>query len=404
MNTKNERSMTRRKFIEGALVLGGGSILSGCWSSKDKTAVAGFQNIGTALGGIVRVHPEGLWRGSILDCQFAKVDFVKNEVSYLPLDFSPHALVKHPQKQNVVLAVSMPDFNGRYGYHGDYTKACLIDIEKNELIRYIRSPEDRFFYGHAVFEPESDVALFISDNYDHVAKYASRINQAALDVIDVSTGQHLDKIAVGGTIVHDACRSVDGRHVIVPRNVIGQNQINPQAVFINTKSRQIERTISFQSTDYALAHFRETPEKTVFFQAWTPIYSRQKAKLLFASPTDELFRVVEHPADVSARIQWEAPMDVCVHPTSQITAVSWTKYDFVGIYSSVTGQYINHINMPGPTGMSVSLDQKYFVVQTHGGRFRFIRIEDLQEELVLNQNSPKFEGYLIDYFKHSMIV
>ncbi len=396
-------NVARRQFLKNSLALAGAAAIGGC-RDQEVAIPEQFQSIGTAVGGIVGLTWQGLLARQLMDYQLVIVDFSKASVNKLSLPFSPHSIARHPQNTHTGLAVSMPDFSSRYGYHGDYTKACLIDFKKNEVIRYIESPKDRYFFGHAVFNSNGHEAVFISDNYDRVSKRSYPLNQATLDVLDLETGKCLEQIETGGTIVHDACRALNERDIIAPRNVVGEKGIKPEIAFYNLQTKKTERVVRFADVnDYALAHFRQTPQETLFVQAWTPLYSNKKARLLFAKKNDEKFKVIEHSPEIEKRITWEPPMEVCTHQLRPVTAVSWVKFDFVAFYDNYTGDFIGHVDVPGPTAVVVSRDHKYFIVQAKG-RFRFINAETLREEEALFTAAPTFNEFIIDYFKHGLVV
>jgi hypothetical protein len=297
--------------------------------------------LGTLIGGTRYGDPA---TQSVRHClDLLDLDAGATEPERIQLDFLAHGFAPHPTRSEAALLE-------KRGPGGAY-----VDLARKEVIRPIAPMEGHHFYGHGAFSRDAS-ALFAVES-DLGSK------DGAISVRDPESFAVIDTFPTFGKLPHDCVLIEEGRTLAITN---GGGRIDtdemPCVSFVDVASRKLLERFPVSDPRINTGHVA---------------VSRDRAFVVVSAPRDGLpetalggvslrskggaLRYVTQPAAATSRMIGES-LSVAIHEKTRTALATHPFGGLITFWNLDTGALFGAFDLPNARGVTLTLDQRYFVV------------------------------------------
>ncbi len=372
--------VSRRGFLAGSALAGAG-LLAGCRreaaqgpaveaSAREATpAAVALPHVGPVQHALMTRRGMALGGGRGEDREsgakrywLSVVDLDAGaRIAEIPTGFFPHGIAAHPLQPHVVMA---------FEKHGK--GCCQIDLRARRVTATVQTVDANEFYGHGAYSSDGRhffcTETAVADGY-----------RGLLVVRDSRSFAALGELPTGGKEPHD-CVLINGGETLVVTNGGGHidNGGLPSVTYVDVGTRSVLRTLRFTDAGINAGHV------WVGSKGQLAIVSAPRQGLdagdpkvhgalsLFTPGEDAQPRTVS--AHGAADMRGEV-LSVALHEPSMVVGATDPDGNLLSFWDFNTGRLLkSHRDLPGPRGIGVTLDQRYFVV-TYGPEAALVLVD-----------------------------
>ncbi len=291
------------------------------------------------LGGGQFIPPNGGPKQFVLSV----LELERQQQHLTALKFLPHGIHHNPHRKQQ-LAVFEKIGPG----------ACEYDIESREVIRPIEALEHHLFYGHGAYSTDGSV-LFATE---------SRIGtkDGTISVRDADTLNILGQFPSYGKSPHE-CKLVDqGQTMLVTNGGGAHGEEMPSVSYIDVASEKLLEQVSLSNEDINAGHvaLNSSGQLIVVSAPRSGLSQRQPGGVSIGREHGKL-SPAKAAADFTQQLYGEA-LSVSIHDGLGLAAVTHPDGNIVTIWSLQSQRLVKSIQLPGPRGVELTIDQSAFII------------------------------------------
>jgi uncharacterized protein len=328
----------------------------------------GEQRYGTVLVG-------GMKQNISSENYFVLFDLDQRKLTKIPVDFKIHEVILNPYDRNEVSCV------GQW-----LNQFCKIDlINKRVANTYKISSSNEKFVGHGVYTPDGNILAT-------VAQYSNdRGSEAGLGKIYCLNKdlKKLGEFPSFGLEPHDV--KLLGKDLIVFNASIFNDQRNFSKIdscisIIDWQNEKLIKHINLENKSYSMAHFFAKSTGEIFGVGGRAKSENQLAPLILKINESKII------ADLES-IDGNSPfLSIQLDRNFKILAATLPGEQKIFFWDLKTGKKIKNIYLKtGVTGLSVTLNNKFFVANGNGG-IHLIDIKKLIISKTIHSSEISFQG------------
>jgi uncharacterized protein len=275
----------------------------------------------------------------------------------IPLDFFGHGLAINPKRTTEAVLLE------KRGPRG-----CVLDLAARRVVRPIAPMGGHAFYGHGAYACEGDVLFVVESQLE--------TNQGVVSIRDSSTFAVLGTFPTYGMAPHD-CHLVEGGRTLVITNGGGpvDSPFLPSVTFVDVDSRALLEKHEVLDTNRNTGHVALTANRE--FAAVSAPREGLSAKTSLGGVTlrrqgQPLVHMVA-PNVVTSRLVGES-LSVAIHSPSRTVVATHPDGDLITFWSLDRGGLMTQLELPGPRGVTVTLDQQLYAI-SYGTDARLLLIQ-----------------------------
>jgi hypothetical protein len=246
--------------------------------------------------------------------------------------------------------------------------ACEIDLEAGQVLRPIRSPENREFYGHGAFLPDGSLVYATESLIDEDYR-------GVVVVRDGKTLQELGEFPTSGASPHD-CTLRDGGKTLVVTNGGSQKPGGQVAsvTYVDVETEKLIEEVRIDSPAFNAGHLAISAagDLAVVSAArdWMPRESLGAASF---RPSGGVFRTMGDPFETTQRMLGES-LSVAIHEPTGVVGITNPKGHLVTFWNLKQCRLVSELRLAEPRGIAVTLDESRFVV-SYGGETSLLLVD-----------------------------
>lgn len=298
-----------------------------------------------------------------------------------------HSGVFHPRDHRVAVVVSR-----RPGTH-----LLVLDTLKGRLIKTIKCPENRHFYGHACFS-SGGAYVYTTEN-----DYAKGVG--VIGVWDASTYSRLGEMSCHGIGPHDVHLLPDNKTLIVAvggirthpdyrRRKLNLETMGPALVYMNVETGQLIYRITIQNHFLSIRHLAVTEDGSVLIAMQyqgskmhvLPLLGRQygdKPIEMFQAPDNELRRMRQYTASI------------CFHSQSGIVGVTCPRGNIVTFWQLDSRRWVKTLAIADAGGIGLDADKENFMITTGSGKIFQVNPVNFESRLLHVNSMMGWDNHMI---------
>jgi hypothetical protein len=344
MHLKNQ---SRRKFLVDSATVATGLLLTG-FSSFGNTS-AQQSKMGTVIGPGKGVVPgkEGL----DYFVGIHNLDDKESELKVITdIDFFGHGVTLHPiHPERAVI----------FEKHGK--GCCEVDLVNAKVLHKIETTSEREFYGHGAYSPDG------SQLYAAETVVADGSMRGVVAVRDSDSFELIGDFPSYGLAPHD-CHLIDEGETLVFSNgggVIGSKDY-ASITYVGANDRELKRQVDISDPGLNAGHIAISSkgQVAVVSAPRDGIHKDDKAwrgNISFYDYQKNQLRIADDP--IRSKMVGET-LSVAIHEPSMVVGATNPNGDLVTFWDFNTGKLVKaiHGKYRSPRGISLTLDQRYFVL------------------------------------------
>lgn len=247
---------------------------------------------------------------------------------------------------------------------------CAVDLSAGTVTRTITTRPERKFYGHGAWL--ADGSLLFATETDMTTL------QGVIAVRDGKTFELQGDFPTYGAAPHD-CKLVDGGKTLVITNGGGpiDGAERPCVTYVDVGSRKLLERIDIPNPKFNTGHLALTAAGDLAVVSaprdGLPDQNQQLGGVSLRS-AGAVIRSMNLPEDIVSRLKGET-LSVCIHEPTGVVAATTPLGDVVTFWDIKKGTLVKSLDLPRPRGVSLTLDQKFFVV-SHGEKVHDVVLID----------------------------
>lgn len=284
------------------------------------------------------------------------LDAGDTESARIPLDFFGHGLAINPMRPREAVLLE------KRGPRG-----CVLDLAARRVVRPIAPMGGHAFYGHGAYSSEGDVLFVVEAQLE--------TNQGAVSIRDSSTFAVLGVFPTYGMVPHD-CHLVEGGRTLVITNGGGpvDSPFLPSVTFVDVASRALLEKHEVLDRNRNTGHVALTDNRE-FAMVSAPRDGLPAQTSLGGVTLRRQGQPWVHmmaPNVVTSRLIGES-LSVAIHRPSRTVVATHPDGDLITFWSLDRGGLMTRLELPGPRGVTVTLDQQFYAV-SYGTEARLLLI------------------------------
>lgn len=266
------------------------------------------------------------------------------------IDFFGHGVTPHPHH---------PERAILFEKHGK--GCCEVDFLRTKVLRKIETDPARQFYGHGAYSPDAKL-LYAAETV--VGDGSMR---GVVTVRDGESFNLLDDFPTYGLAPHD-CHLINDGEVLVFSNGGGPIDSNDLAsvTYVGAQDRKLRREVKIADIGLNAGHIAISQTGKLAIVS-APRDGIQKAdpkwrgNISFYDPEKNQLRIADDP--IRSKMMGET-LSVAIHEPSMIVAATNPSGNLVTFWDFASGKLVKaiHGHYSSPRGISLTLDQRYFVL------------------------------------------
>lgn len=262
-----------------------------------------------------------------------------------PLEFFAHGVSPHPLE---------PEKAALFQKHGP--GACLVDLVKGQVIQPIITEPGLEFYGHGAYSRDAKwlyaTETDVKDNY-----------RGLIHVRDGKTLTTIGEFPSFGLAPHD-CQLVDDGKTLVITNGGGEYETDEfgSVTYVDVASEKLIEKIPLPK-DRNAGHLSLTPQGdlAVVSAPREGLDPEENSGGVAVRPAGEEFQPIESPKKLVERMIGET-LSLSIHEPSRVVGATTPEGNLLSFWNLDTGELVKSVELPKPRGITLTLDNKFFVV------------------------------------------
>lgn len=291
------------------------------------------------LGGGQFIPPNGKSRQFVLSI----LELEQQQQHLTPMTFLPHGIHRNP-RLNQQMAVFEKIGPG----------ACEYDIDNREVTRPIEAMDNHLFYGHGAYSTDGSL-LFATE---------SRIDSqdGAISVRDAETLSVVGRFPSYGKSPHE-CKLVDqGRTMLVTNGGGAHGDELPSVSYIDVDSQKLLERVTLHNEDLNAGHVAlNSSGQLIVISAPRAGLNQRLAGGVSIGLEQGRLSPAKADANFTEKLFGEA-LSVSIHDELDLAAVTHPDGNLLTIWSLQDQRLVKSIQLPGPRGVELTVDQSAFVV------------------------------------------
>jgi hypothetical protein len=273
------------------------------------------------------------------------------------LDFFGHGLAISPGRPREAVLLEK---RGRGG--------CAVDLAERRVVRPITPMGGHVFYGHGAYSRAGDVVFVVEARVES--------HEGAISIRDSSTFTVLGTLPTYGMAPHD-CHLVEGGKTLVVTNGGGPvgSPFLPSVTFVDVATRALLEKHKVLHGDCNIGHVAVADDRE--FAAVSAPRDGLPPKTSLGGVTlrkrGERSVHMMAPEAVTSRLLGES-LSVAIHTPSRTAVATHPDADVVTFWSLDAGGLTTMLELPGPRGVTMTLDQQFYAI-SHGADARLLLVE-----------------------------
>ena len=373
----------RRRFLAAGALLASGAVLAACEQRashrEGNTPSGGASNTPGNTGPAVNngTQPDtNTLRGTVIGPGKAAVDgrtvffigMVNLDTAPLraatieDINFFGHGFTPNPRKPHLAVISEK---------HGK--GACEVDLAARRVTRYLKTAEEREFYGHGAYTADGRT-LFLAESVVKDRSYAG-----VVAVYDGESFEPKGTFRSYGLAPHDMILVDDGATLVITNGGGPEGSGDaPCITFVDVKTQELKQRLVFPNARVNAGHIAITSRGEIAcvsapregMDSGAPDFL---GNITFYDPADGKMRTSEH--EIVKKMKAET-LSVAIHEPTMTVGATTPAGNLVTFWEFKTGRLIKAFDgdFKKPRGISVTLDGRYFVL-THDEKTNLILID-----------------------------
>jgi hypothetical protein len=270
-------------------------------------------------------------------------DLNEKTTQRVALDFFPHGIHQRPDIPHR-LAIFEKKGPG----------SCEFDLRERKVVRTLTTDPTRHFYGHGCYSSDSSL-LYCTESYLDTF-------DGIIAIRDSKTMEFLGEFPTYGKEPHE-CKFIDhGRTMVISNGGGNLRGAPPSVTYVDVASQKLLETVEPTNSALNTGHF------AIDADGGLVIISAPRSGLgptglggVSIRPRGEDVLSLAQPSAITGRMQGEA-LSVVIHQGKRIAAVTHPDGNMITFWSMTSRQLISSLDIPGPRGVTLSSDEKHFIV------------------------------------------
>lgn len=299
------------------------------------------------------------------------LDAGETKPARIALDFFGHGLAVCPRRSR---EGALFEKRGRGG--------CTIDLLERRIMRSIAPMPGHIFYGHAAYSQGGDALFVVETDLES--------NQGAVSIRDATTCAVLGTIPTYGMAPHDCCLVEDGRTLVVTNGggPIGSSLL-PSVSFVDVKTHTLLEKhevgdLNRNAGHVAVALNREFAAVSAPRDGLPPLTSLGGVSL---RRRNQPWIHMTAPQAVASRLVGES-LSVAIHRPSRMVLATHPDGNLITFWSLDGCALMGSLELPGPRGVAVTLDERFFVV-SYANDARLLLIQAQPIKVLADRELPR---------------
>lgn len=271
--------------------------------------------------------------------------------------------------------------------HG--TQGIEMDLLTGRVVKRFQAPKDHYFYGHGCFSADGKVMF--------TTEYNQKTKQGLIGVRDADTYQLLGQFNAHGVEPRDLRLMPDGRTLVVANGGIlslidddrddGKLKLNLDTMvtslsYIDSHTGQLIDDFRLPDPKASIRHLDIADDGTV---AIAIQYQREAVSHNNVVPLGAIHKpgksltLIEQPQKVLRALN-DYVGNVVIHQPSRVAGFSSPRGHLVAFWHIDSGEFKGYHALKDVCGMTVSADQKWFLVTNSFGELRYLDAQTLKED------------------------
>lgn len=362
------RPLSRREFLKSIAAFGLYSLLpTGCaQSTMEQTVIISPQNIGNIPS-------------------IGVINLTKRLKINIPSDILGHSIIQNPKEPYKFVMISQ-----RPG-----KVSCEFDLRNNSVTRYFNAKDNRFFYGHGEFLPNSDLMLCSEFGDTH----------GYITVRNAKTFAVESEFPSFGLGPHDLKLFSDRKRIIIANGGLSnRNGITDYQAGSNFESRL--STVDIHSQTLVDQFVMETPfismrhiyvSKQDHIAVGLKRYNTQDiTPSLMIKHKNKPYYLVEEPRHIVEKMN-SIGLSLSISDAHNVVGVTCPTGNIVAFWSLDTYNYLTSYEINAPSGIIVTSDDEHFIVSSETDAPLKLNAKTLEKETFFHQQTNSIN------YKHSGI-
>ena len=313
---------------------------------------------------------------------------------HISIPLRGHSLAMHPLKpHHALLSVRRPG-----------TECYELDLREHRISQRFSAAAQHNFCGHGCFS--QDGKRLFSTEMDNA------VGIGKITVRDSQTYRILNSFNSGGIDPHEFYLLSDNKTLVVAnggilthpnsgRKALNLDTMHSNLAFLNAETGELQHTLTTAWQQASIRHLALGRDDSI---ALAMQYQRQAVThedLIplagFVDKNHTEIRFAQEPEALLAQMNDYAG-SVVLHEASNVAAFSSPRGNMVGFWQT-DGSYAGHHRMQDVCGLGLNTEQTYFILSNSQGEVRYIRTDNLQEQVELRQHyeNTKWDNHLLVY-------
>jgi hypothetical protein len=279
------------------------------------------------------------------------------EPARIPLAFFGHGFAIRPKRPTEAVVFEKRGFGG-----------CVLDLAVRRAVRPIAPMKGHAFYGHSAYSSDGDVLFVVETSLEN--------NEGVVSLRDSNTFLVLGMLPTYGIAPHD-CHLVEGGRTLVITNGGGpvDSPFLPSVTFVDVASRALVERHEVLDRHLNAGHIAMADHRE--FAVVSAPREGLPVRTSFGGVTlrrrGQPWVHMVPPDAVAPRLVGES-LSVAIHTPSRTVIATHPDGNLITFWSLDRGGLIAQLDLPGPRGVTLTLDQQLYAVSC-GDEARLLLIE-----------------------------
>ena len=304
------------------------------------------------------------------------LDTVERPPVRVSLDFPGHGLAIHPRRTREAVIFGKRNAGG-----------CALDLVERQVVRPIAPMAGYAFYGHGAYSRDGDAIFIVETRCDN--------EEGVISIRESRSFSLLDVLPTYGLSPHDCHLVEDGRTLVITNSggPIGSSFL-PSVTFVDVARHALLEKHEVRDERRNTGHVAVAADRA-FAAVSAPRAGLPPTKSLGGVSLRRRGEPWVHmvtPEVVTSRLRGES-LSVAIHCPSRTVVATHPDGDLVTFWSLDRGEFTGLLELPGPRGVTVTLDDRLYVV-SYGtdARLLFVQADTFRVHADPRRTSGVFAG------------
>ncbi|PID46566.1 MAG: hypothetical protein CSB47_03355 [Proteobacteria bacterium] len=311
------------------------------------------------------------------------------QAKHFAIPFRAHDILPFPDKQHVMAFGRRPEMH------------CVVVNTQNAKSTLVDAKAGRHFYGHGCFSQDGST-LFTTENfYDK--------GTGVIGIRDSQSMTVLGEYQTHGVGPHDIHLMPDGKTLVVANGGIathpdyGRRKLNidtmqPSLVYIDLSNGQKLDEFRLKEHKLSIRHLsvNERGDVGVATQYQGNSHKQPPPCLVAYQRHGQPLKEISIPTTLSHAVRGYMA-DIAHDPHNEVLIATAPRGNRITLWDTRQFQFIQHIDLPQPSGIQYLADEKYFVISSAtGGIYRVdLNVTHPEVQLLYSDRHTAWDNHLV---------